>query len=118
MPDDRASKGKSGIWGASSPGFSRSLVIGHQSSAWAMSRMKRPCVLSYPAHVSCSRAWSARRCSQTRRVDRSCSPLTGFGRFDLAYFRHTDRWFTVYCGLTATDCFREIEGNEIFWPTT
>ena len=20
--------------------------------------------------------------------------LTGFGRFDLAYFRHTDRWFT------------------------
>jgi hypothetical protein len=44
--------------------------------------------------------------------------LTGFGRFDLAYFRHTERWFTVYRGLTATDCFREIEGNEIFWPTT
>jgi hypothetical protein len=44
--------------------------------------------------------------------------MTGLGRFDLAYFRHTDRWFTVYCGLTATDCFREIEGNEIFWPTT
>jgi hypothetical protein len=21
--------------------------------------------------------------------------LTGFGRFDLAYFRHTDKWFTV-----------------------
>ena len=44
--------------------------------------------------------------------------LTGFGRFDLAYFRHTDRWFTVYRGLTATDCFQEIEENEIFWPTT
>lgn len=44
--------------------------------------------------------------------------LTGFGRFDLAYFRHTDRWFTVYSGLTAADCFKEIEGNEIFWPTT
>jgi hypothetical protein len=44
--------------------------------------------------------------------------LTGFGRFDLAYFRHTDRWFTVDRGLTATDCFQEIEGNEIFWPTT
>ena len=44
--------------------------------------------------------------------------LTGFGRFDLAYFRHTDRWFTVYRGLTAADCFKEIEGNEIFWPTT
>jgi len=44
--------------------------------------------------------------------------LTGFGRFDLAYFRHTDRWFTVYRGLTAAECFKEIEGNEIFWPTT
>ena len=43
--------------------------------------------------------------------------LTGFGRFDLAYFRHTDKWFTVYRGLTASECFREIEGNEIFWPT-
>ena len=44
--------------------------------------------------------------------------LTGFGRFDLAYFRHTGRWFTVYHGLTAAECFREIEANEIFWPTT
>ena len=43
--------------------------------------------------------------------------LTGFGRFDLAYFRHTDKWFTVYRGLTAADCFREIEENELFWPT-
>ncbi len=42
--------------------------------------------------------------------------MTGFGRFELAYFRHTERWFTVYRGLTATECFREIEGNEIFWP--
>jgi hypothetical protein len=44
--------------------------------------------------------------------------LTGFGRFDLAYFRHTNQWFTVFRGLTATECFREIEENEIFWPTT
>ena len=44
--------------------------------------------------------------------------LTGFGRFDLAYFRHTDRWFTVYRGLTTAQCFEEIEGNEIFWPVT
>jgi len=29
--------------------------------------------------------------------------LTGFGRFDLAYFRHTDKWFTVYRGLTAAE---------------
>jgi hypothetical protein len=33
---------------------------------------------------------------------------TGFGRFDLAYFRHTDKWFTVYPALTAAECFREI----------
>lgn len=44
--------------------------------------------------------------------------LKGFGRFDLAYFRHTGKWFTVYRGLTAAECFQEIEGNEIFWPTT
>ena len=43
---------------------------------------------------------------------------TGFGRFDLAYFRHTERWFTAYRGLTAAECFHEIESNEIFWPTT
>jgi len=39
-------------------------------------------------------------------------------RMTLTGFRHTDRWFTVYRGLTAADCFKEIEGNEIFWPTT
>ena len=39
--------------------------------------------------------------------------LTGFGRFDLAYFRHSDKWFTVYRALTAAECFREIEENEI-----
>ena len=44
--------------------------------------------------------------------------FTGFGRFDLAYFRHTQRWFTVFRGLTAAECFREIEENEVFWPTT
>jgi hypothetical protein len=42
--------------------------------------------------------------------------LKGFGRFDLAYFRHAERWFTVYRGLTAAECFEEIEGNEVFWP--
>ena len=43
--------------------------------------------------------------------------LTGFGRFDLAYFRHTGRWFTTHYGLTAEQCFGEIEANEVFWPT-
>jgi len=41
--------------------------------------------------------------------------MTGFGRFELAYF-HTERWFTVHRGLTTAQCFREIEGYEIFWP--
>lgn len=31
-------------------------------------------------------------------VRRARMTLTGFGRFDLAYFRHTDRWFTVFLG--------------------
>ena len=44
--------------------------------------------------------------------------LRGFGRFDLAYFRHTGKWFTVHRGLTAAECFEVIEGNETFWPTT
>ncbi len=51
-------------------------------------------------------------------VRRTRMTLTGFGRFDLAYFRHTNKWFTVHRGLTAAECFREIEANEIFWPTT
>jgi hypothetical protein len=42
--------------------------------------------------------------------------MTDFGRFDLAFFRHTERWFTVERGLTAAQCFKEIEGNEVFWP--
>lgn len=43
--------------------------------------------------------------------------LVGFGRFDLAYFRHTEKWCTVYRALTAAECFREIEATEVFWPT-
>lgn len=60
--------------------------------------------------------------SQTRRpedefvVRSTRMTMTGFGRFELAYFRHTDRWFTVYRGLTAEACFNEIEGHEVFWP--
>ena len=42
--------------------------------------------------------------------------MTGFGRFELAYFRHTGRWFTVHRGVTAAECFREIEAKEIYWP--
>lgn len=42
----------------------------------------------------------------------------GFGRFDLAYFRHTNRWQPVYSALTAQECFETIEQEEIFWPVT
>lgn len=51
-------------------------------------------------------------------VRRARMTLTGLGRIDLAYFRHTNKWFTVHRGLTAAECFREIEANELFWPTT
>lgn len=62
--------------------------------------------------------------AQTRRpeddfvVRHTRMTLTALGRFELAYFRHTGKWFTVFRGLTAAECFREIEENEIFWPTT
>lgn len=42
--------------------------------------------------------------------------MTGFGRFELAFFRHTGRWFTIHRGMTVGECFKEIEGNGIFWP--
>lgn len=43
--------------------------------------------------------------------------MTDFGRFDLAFFRHTERWFTLHRGRTAAQCFTEIEANEVHWPT-
>jgi hypothetical protein len=42
--------------------------------------------------------------------------MTGFGRFDLSFFRHTGRWFPIHRGLTAPECIKEIEENEVFWP--
>jgi hypothetical protein len=32
--------------------------------------------------------------------------LAGVGRFDLAYFRHAERWYTVFRALTAAECFK------------
>jgi hypothetical protein len=43
---------------------------------------------------------------------------TDLGRFDLAYFRHTNRWQPVYSGLTVSECFETIEREEVFWPMT
>ena len=45
--------------------------------------------------------------------------LTGFGRFDLAYFRHTNRWFTVYRGSDSDRiAFERLKRTRFFWPTT
>jgi hypothetical protein len=44
--------------------------------------------------------------------------MTDFGRFELSFFRHTGRWCPIHIGLTASECFKEIEGNEVFWPMT
>ena len=90
-------------------------------------RAADPGPYNYPITVFCE--WRgkafyvcARYRARSRRpeddfiVRRARMTLRGFGRFDLAYFRHTERWFTVYYGLTAADCFTEIEENELFWP--
>lgn len=42
--------------------------------------------------------------------------MTGCGRFEIAYFRHTERWFTVSRGLTAPECFRESKGTRSSGP--
>jgi len=60
----------------------------------------------------------SRRLEEDFVVRQTRMTLIGFGRFDLAYFRHTGKWFTVCRGLTADECFQEIEQNEIFWPIT
>ena len=92
-------------------------------------RVENPCPYNYPIQLFTE--WrgkafylNARYRTRSRKpeddfvVRTTRMTLTGFGRFDLAYFRHTNKWFTVYRNLTAAECFREIEENEIFWPTT
>ena len=37
-------------------------------------------------------------------------------RFNLAYMRHTDKWFEVFQGLTLAECMETIEQEELFWP--
>jgi hypothetical protein len=67
----------------------------------------------------CARYRTRSRRSEDDFIARSARiTMTGFGRFDLSFFRHTGRWFVVRRGLTAAACFEEIEGNEVFWPMT
>ncbi len=83
--------------------------------------------LNYPVEVFsewrgtafyiCARYRSRNRPPEGDFVVRSARmTLKGLGRFDLAFFRHTERWFTVFRGLTPAECFEHIEGNEMFWP--
>jgi hypothetical protein len=40
----------------------------------------------------------------------------GRSRFALAYFRHTERWMTVYPDLALSACLHAIATEELFWP--
>ena len=40
----------------------------------------------------------------------------GAGRFNLAYMRHTGKWWEVYQGLTAEECLETIRDEGIFQP--
>lgn len=37
-------------------------------------------------------------------------------RFNLAYMRHTGKWFVVYRELSMEACLEKIEKQELFWP--
>ena len=67
-------------------------------------------------HICARYRTRSRRPEDDFIVRRARMTMTSFGRFDLAFFRHTERWFTVFRGLTAAQCFEHIEGNEVFWP--
>jgi hypothetical protein len=40
----------------------------------------------------------------------------GDGKFNLAYMRHTGKWWEVYRGLTADECLKTIRDEAIFQP--
>ena len=40
----------------------------------------------------------------------------GGRRFNLAYMRHTEKWWEVYQGLTLEESLETIEKEELFWP--
>jgi hypothetical protein len=40
----------------------------------------------------------------------------GMGRFHLSYFRHTDKWWQVYSGLTLDEAFHLIKEGGLFQP--
>ena len=42
----------------------------------------------------------------------------GRDRFDISYFRHTDRWWTVFRGVTLAEALALLESEVIFHPIT
>lgn len=40
----------------------------------------------------------------------------GPNRFNLAYYRHTDQWWTIYEGLNLEECLRSVEEDPMFQP--
>ena len=40
----------------------------------------------------------------------------GDDRFNLAYMRHTGKWWEVYRGLTLSECLTAIRDEPLFWP--
>ena len=71
------------------------------------------------SYYFCARYRTSRGTAEEEFVVRTTRlTYTGNGRFDLAYFRHTDRWQPVYARLTVAECFEAIESEEIFWPVT
>jgi hypothetical protein len=95
-------------------------LLRQQVDRWAETwlRTKFSRLLELRAHLNVRYRARSRRPEDDFVVRHTRLTLIGFGRFELVYFRHTGKWFTVFRGLTAAECFREIEGNEVFWPTT
>ena len=38
------------------------------------------------------------------------------GRFNIAYMRHTGKWWPIFSGLTLNECLAIIKDNPIFFP--
>ena len=63
------------------------------------------------------------RCPSPRALsDHFEAPFTrmeyaGDRRFNLAYMRHTEKWWELYQGLTLEESLETIERQGIFWPS-
>jgi cyclopropane fatty-acyl-phospholipid synthase-like methyltransferase len=60
----------------------------------------------------------SRRKAEERGLDAEFARMeyVGDGQFNLAYMRHTSKWWEVYRGLTADECLKRIGDEAIFQP--